>query len=327
MRWLRWIVAALAVVALAAAAILVGGSLLSLDWDRQHSARTDALPLLSGSHADGLVRIETRGGSFRARVAGLSNPGPGVILLHGFPETSAMWTGLLEAAASEGFRAVAFDQRGYSPGSRPDPVSAYAVPELVADVVAVADAAGFATFHLVGHDWGCVVGWAVAAQHPERVRSWAALSIPHPGVLLASVRDDPPAYIRFFQTPWLPELVFTWGGLALLRNGVYAGMPDDQRSEYLAVFAEPGALTAALDWYRALGTSLDAIGRLEVEAPVLFVWGRREFWVDPAARERQREFIRGPYRELEVDAGHWLIQERGPQVTGAILAHIRAASG
>ena len=97
--------------------------------------------------------------------------GDPVILLHGFPETSAMWTPLIEAAASDGFRVVAFDQRGYSPGARPDDVAAYAVPALVDDVLAVADALGFQRFHLVGHDWGCVVGWSVASLHPDRVTS------------------------------------------------------------------------------------------------------------------------------------------------------------
>ncbi len=319
MRLVRWILGVIGCLFLGAAAVFVGGGLLMLDWDREHTARADALPLLSESRGDGLVRIEAGGSVFRARVAGLRNAGPGLILLHGFPETSAMWTPLLEAAASDGFRVVAFDQRGYSPGARPDDVSAYAVPALVDDVLAVADALGFRRFHLVGHDWGCVVGWSVAIRHPDRVISWAALSIPHPGAL-PSLGDDPPAYIRFFQTPWLPELTMTWG-LLLLDDGVVS---PEQRDEYLAVFSEPGALTAVLNWYRAIGVSLGAIGDASraVEPPVLFLWGSGEFWVDDAARERQRPLIQGRYAELEIDAGHFLIEEQEEQVVDAILSHL-----
>ncbi len=326
MRLIRWIVGIVGGLSLAVGAIFVGGALVMLDWDREHSARTEALPLVSESEDNGLVRIKAGGQVFRARVAGLGNTGPGLILLHGFPETSAMWTPLIDAAAADGFRVVAFDQRGYSPGARPDAVSAYTVPELTDDVLAVADAVGFERFHLAGHDWGCVVGWSVAARHRDRVISWAALSIPHPGAL-ESVGDEPPAYIRFFQTPWLPELLMTW---------MFAVMPDDaegyatapgQRDEYIAVFSEPGALTAALNWYRAIDASIAAAGRdlPAVEPPVLFVWGSGEFWVDDAARERQRALMPDRYTELEVDAGHFLIDEQEAQVVDAVLAHMRSA--
>ncbi len=136
--------------------------------------------------------------------------------------------------------------------------------------------------------------------------------------------DDPPAYIRFFQTPWLPELTMTWGLSMLLDDGVDIEMSDEQREEYLAVFSEPGAWTAALNWYRALGASLGAIGDASpvVEPPVLFLWGSGEFWVNDAARERQRPLIQGRYAELEIDAGHFLIEEREEQVVDAILSHL-----
>ena len=237
-----------------------------------------------------------------------------------------MWAPLLPAAVSAGYRVIAIDQRGYSPGARPKGVGSYLVPELITDVIAIADVAGFRRFHLVGHDWGCVVGWSVAIQHPERVTSWAALSIPHPAAL-GSVGDEPPAYIRFFQTPWLPELTLSWGGLSLLRNGVYAEMRPEQRDEYVAVFSEPGALTAALDWYRAIPSGEPfADASLQVEPPTLFLWGSGEPWVDVAARERQLAFIRGSYEELELDAGHWLIEEQEEQVVDAILSHLGQAS-
>lgn len=305
------------------AAVFVAGALLSLDWDREHAARTAELPLVTTARADGLVRIPARSFVFRARVAGLDNTGRGVVLLHGFPESSAMWIPLIEAAAARGHRVVAFDQRGYSPGARPEGVESYVVPELVEDVRAVADAVGFERFHLVGHDWGCVVGWSFVLEHPERVLSWSALSIPHPGALSLTAGDDPPAYIRFFQSPWLPELLFSWNGQATLHT-TYEVMPEAQRDEYLALFAEPGALTAALNWYRAIGASVEAAADdpPPIQRSVQFIWGSGEFWVTPEAREKQRTLVTGPYAELELDTSHWLMEEAPDRVVETVLAHL-----
>ena len=328
MRWLKRIFLALGVSLVLAVAVLAGGSFLSLDWDRQHSARTEALPVFQKGDSDGLVRIEANGMTFRARVYGLSNRGPGLLLLHGFPETSAMWEPLGLAAAEAGYRVVAFDQRGYSPGARPKGASSYAALDLAQDVLAVADAVGFGRFHLVGHDWGCNVGWAVTIQHPDRVLSWSGLSIPHPATLLADVARDPPTYIKVFTAPWIPEVMLTFNDLAGLRS-TYEPATSEQRDEYLAVFSEPGALTAALNWYRAIPLSFEVLEELTppIRTSTLFIYGTGEGWVPPDYLERQREFMAGPYQELELDAGHWLIQPQTEAVVGAVLAHLQRVDG
>jgi pimeloyl-ACP methyl ester carboxylesterase len=323
-RIFKWIV--LVAVASIAIVVLVAviGSQLSLDRERSHRKATDALPIFAGFGENALVRIPARGMEFRARIAGRG--GAGVILLHGFPTTSAMYTPLIEAAAAE-YRVVAFDQRGYSPGARPDDTAAYAIPELTADVLAVADAVGFERFHLVGHDWGSAIGWNVALTHPERVLSWTGLSIAHPRAFLAALQDDPDqqrrsSYFRLFTTPWLPETLFTFNGLAMLR-GVYASMPPAERDEYLRVFSEPGALTGGLNWYRAsLRARAQApSGPVDVSTPTLFIWGNRDEAVGRRAVEAQRPYMKGPYREIELDAGHWLIEENAARIVREILAH------
>ena len=135
------------------------------------------------SAADVQVRIEEidagSRGSFRARRTGPAG-GPPVLLLHGFPETSCCWAAQLPVLADAGREVVAFDQRGYSPGARPDVVDAYKPAELVADVVAVADALGWPHFDLVAHDFGGMVAWMVAGHHADRVRTLAVASTPHP---------------------------------------------------------------------------------------------------------------------------------------------------
>ena len=321
MRWLRRGLLALLLLPVVGLGLIVAIALSSLDWGRAHTARTESLPLLAADSPDGLVRVPANGMHFRARVAGMANTGPAVILLHGFPATSFMWEPVIEAAAAEGFRVLALDQRGYSPGARPDGVDAYRVPTLALDVVAVADAAGFERFHLVGHDWGCVVGWAVAIEHADRLHSWSGLSIPHPGALLAGLRQGLPTYIRIFTAPWVPELMLLSQGLD------YPPIPTHHAEEYRAVFGEPGALTGALNWYRAITVSLEEGERVAgpVEVPTLFVWGTEEQWVTPERLAAQRELVTGPYEELELDAGHWVLEAHPERVVGALIAQLTRA--
>lgn len=306
---------------------------LTLDRSRGHTRATEALPLYAASpvveRADEVprwVRIPAQGLEFRARVAGLAGDGPALILLHGFPETSIMWTPLLERAAKAGFRVVAFDQRGYSPGARPERVSAYALPLLVDDVMAVADAVGFERFHLVGHDWGSLVGWTAAASRPDRVSSWASLSIPHPGAIPEpDARSGPPAYIRVFQLPGVAEGLLGAGGRLAMHRFMWSSHSPAHHEEYEAVFAEPGALRAALAWYRAMefdappGAELPPLGQ-----PVLYVYGKRDIaaFVNERVQARLRDFVDGPFETIALDAGHWLIQDEPAVVVDAVMEHL-----
>jgi pimeloyl-ACP methyl ester carboxylesterase len=299
----------------------------ALDPERTHTRRTEALPFVGDTSGDGLVRIPTARGTFRGRVAGLAGSGPALLLLHGFPETSIMWEPLIEAARDAGYRVAAFDQRGYSPTLRPEGVDDYALPELLADAIAVADSVGFERFHLVGHDWGAIVGWGLAAESAQRVITYTSLSIPHPGAILAGLGDAPaPLYSRIFRLPGVPEAAFAAFDFALMKRAVYNEMPPDVLAEYLTVFREPGALRAAFQWYRAspFDPSARALPDLEVEVPVLWVWGRKDlpFLTDEKAREAMPRFVRGRYREEPLDAGHWLIQEQPDVVVRLVMEQI-----
>src|SRR5438046_662731 len=116
------------------------------------------------------MKIRVRGMAFDVTVGGPDGRPP-VLLLHGFPQNSRMWAGVSPALHAAGLRPVALDQRGSSPGARPTEVAAYRMGELVADAVAVLGELGLDSAHVVGHDWGAVVAWAMAAAQPERVRS------------------------------------------------------------------------------------------------------------------------------------------------------------
>jgi len=329
MKLLRRFVIAIVLIAFIATVILVAGSLSSYDWKRQHTDESSTLPDIA-TKREGLVRITVPNAEFRARAVALDAERTPVLLLHGFPETSAMWLPLLSALADAGHPAVAFDQRGYSPGARPLGVDQYRLDLLVDDVLAVADALGWERFHLIGHDWGAAVGWLTAMTVPDRVRSWTALSIPHPAAFGAALASDPDQqrrsrYFVLFRTPWLPELLFSFNGFSLLES-MYAPMSDVQRDEYLRVFGEPGALTAALNWYRAMDVSeAAATVAATVRQPVLFVWGNRDPAVSRAAVAGQGPYVTGPFQAVELQAGHWLMEEAPEQVIPPVLAHLAAS--
>ena len=226
--------------------------------------------------------------------------GEPVLLLHGFPQTAACWTELAEVLAGAGYRALAPDQRGYSPGARPRAVRGYCMPELVADVLALADQAGVVgRFHLVGHDWGGAVAWHLAARHPERVATLTAVSTPHPrafgAALRASAQPLRSAYIAFFRTPRLPELVLGARGLAGLRLLLAcSGLGPEWVETYAAALAGPGALAAALAWYRAAGPSTLRVPAVVV--PTCHLWGSDDPALGRQATEATARWVTGPYR-------------------------------
>jgi pimeloyl-ACP methyl ester carboxylesterase len=277
--------------------------------------------------------IEANGLVFRARFSGAQgSAGEPVILLHGFPESSIMWAGLMERLGGEGYRCFGPDQRGYSPGARPGGVEAYEYRELVSDVMALADALGYARFHLVGHDWGSAIGWAILHLHPDRVRSWTAMSVPHMDAFASAIADDPDQrkrsqYMGFFMLPEKPERSLAADDFAALRS-LWSSIPKEQVDEYVSIFSQPGALTAALNWYRANTVLLEK--RREgpkfgpVHHPTLLIWGNQDIAIGRAAVERTAQYMKGPYRLAELDAGHWLVQEAPERVHEEISRHLRA---
>ncbi|MCF2527591.1 alpha/beta fold hydrolase [Yinghuangia soli] len=276
------------------------------------------------------VRIQAGGLAFRARAAGPAD-GRLVVLLHGFPQTSAEWLAQLDALGDAGFRAVAFDQRGYSPGARPAEESAYDRDALVGDVLAVADALGAAGagFDLVGHDWGGAIAWQVAGLHPARVRSLGVVSTPHPDAMSAAARDgrsdqrERSSYMDLFRTRGTAEETLLADDAAYLR-AAYQGLPEASVAEYLDVLREPGALTGALNWYRAITPkSLHDAGR--IAAPTLYVWGADDAALSRAAAERTAEHVAGPYRFVALPGvGHWVPEQGADALNTALLEHLAA---
>jgi pimeloyl-ACP methyl ester carboxylesterase len=273
--------------------------------------------------------VRANGFEFRCRAAG--SKGEPVMLLHGFPETSDQWSELIIELVAAGYRCLAPDQRGYSPGARPDDVDDYSLDRLASDVIALADACGFERFHLVGHDWGAAAGWVVVRDHAARIASWAALSVPH--IASYGAAFDLPehranvAYIDSMLVPGKVEGELSRNGFEQLYHS-WASFAPNKVPDYESVFTQPGALTAALNWYRANFASRAqrerAFARFDVWAPTLTVWGNRDPYVGRPATVHEREFMRGPYRFAELDAGHWLMHEAADVCRREIMAHVQA---
>lgn len=267
---------------------------------------------------------------FDVRDSGPADGEP-VVLLHGFPQDSGAFDRLSPVLHSAGLRTLAPDQRGYSPGARPAGRSAYALREVVDDVLALLDAAGLPSAHVVGHDWGGIAAWALAAWHPWRVRTLTALSVPHPAAMSqALVHSDQAlrsSYIAFFQLPLVPEgVLLAGGGTVLRRMLLQGGLPEDLVETYVERMREPGALTAALNWYRALPVGARTpIGKVRV--PTLHVWGDGDAFLGRAATEATAEFVAGPYA-LEVLEGvnHWIPELAAERTGELVTAHVRSAT-
>ena len=274
--------------------------------------------------------IAANGFTFHCREAGREGGEP-VILLHGFPESSAMWTPLIPVLADAGYRVLAPDQRGYSPGARPEGIENYSYARIASDVIALADAVGFDRFHLVGHDWGAGAGWAVVDRYPERIASYAALSVPHVGAFGRAIREDEDqakrsTYITFFQAPGVAEAALSADDFAGLKN-VWSQSSEEEKTEYLALFSQPGALTGALNWYRGsrgIDPNDPEMTFGDVTTPTVLIWGNQDSAIGRKGVEDAAAYMKGPYKFVELDAGHWLIQEKPTEVIAEITTLLQA---
>jgi pimeloyl-ACP methyl ester carboxylesterase len=269
---------------------------------------------------------------FTARAAGPEN-GRQVLLLHGFPQTSGCWRPILTALGEDGYRAVAPDLRGYSPDARPVMMEDYAIEHLVSDVMALANAMEMHTFDLVGHDWGGLLAWLVATEYPDRVRSLTAVSTPHPlalrEVLLGGrSRTDRrvPGYMDIFRQLAVPERLLLGedgSGSGLLELLAEVGLEGAPAREYVEAMAEPGALTAALNWYRAMdGDALDDL--LPVAVPTLYVWSTHDAALGRTAAELTADWVIGIYNfEVLEGVNHWIPETAPAELSERIMAHLR----
>lgn len=249
--------------------------------------------------------------------------GPLVVLLHGFPEYWFSWRAQLPALVAAGYRVWVPDQRGYNLSDKPVGVDSYALPTLAADIVGLLDAAGRARAAVVGHDWGGIVAWYLAAHYPGRVCNTTIINVPHPAVVGPNIWRAPDQllrswYIAFFQLPGLPERLmrrrnWQFGAQMLVRSSRPGTFGPAEVARYKAAWSRPGAITSMLHWYRAL-VRWPASHWPRIQGPVQVLWGEQDMFLNKKfAQLSLAECAQATLHYLP-QATHWVQLEEADKV-------------
>ena len=269
--------------------------------------------------------VEAGGLRFETLVGGPEDGEP-VLLLHGYPQSNGSWRETVDWLAGRGYRAIAPNLRGYSPGANPRDAAEYAMRALVGDVTGIADSLGVDRFHLVGHDWGGALAWAVASAHPDRLLSLTVLSTPHPAALLEALRTSTQllrsSYMGFFKVPRVPELVLSAANFAQLGLSVRAtGLPREAWERDRAQLERVG-LRGPLNWYRGATRSSGGGRQRRIAVPTLFIWGHRDPFLGRRAAELTEKWVGSQYHFAEIDAGHWIAENNSTELQLLLGNHL-----
>ena len=243
--------------------------------------------------------------------------GPVVVLLHGFPQFNTSWNPVIDRLTAQGYRCLAPNQRGYSPGARPLRRRDYRMSEIVEDIRALIDASGAERVHLAAHDWGAAAAWAAAAELPDRIATLTSFSVPHPGAFLKGLVTSRQGlmswYMYVFQLPWLPEryLLGSNGSAVRMSKSLQSGGQSTEAADRDAkAMAAPGVLTAALNWYRALPLTDPRQTAAKVAVPTMYVWSDKDIALAEKPARNTARYVTGDYRfEILRDVSHWIPDE------------------
>jgi pimeloyl-ACP methyl ester carboxylesterase len=276
--------------------------------------------------------VRTNGVSLRVVEAG-PRRGPLVVLLHGFPEFWYGWRRQLPALARAGFRVIVPDQRGYAKSDKPPGVGAYRVEELARDVLGLIDEAGRERATVVGHDWGAAVAWWLGLAHPERLERLAILNAPHPAVMRRHLLRNPRQllrswYILAFQAPGLPERLLARDDYAMLARAVRGGRRGTctaaDLERYREAWAEPGALTAMVNWYRAaMRWAWSPPPPRRVPVPTLMLWGARDRFLGRELAPPSAALCDAARLVFHEHATHWIQHDDADEVSERLVRFVR----
>ncbi|MCH2020962.1 MAG: alpha/beta hydrolase [Saprospiraceae bacterium] len=279
-----------------------------------------------------IENIKANGFEFTCRTIGTPSSGKNIILLHGFPETSMMWEETMIHLHEHGYYCIAPDMRGYSPKARPKGVKNYAIRDIAKDIIMISKVKGLDEFHLIGHDWGAAIGWAIVGLYPNKITTWLAMSVGHLIPLAKATKYDPAqkkmsAYARAFQLRLLPELVLKGNNFKRLRKECWYLCDNNEIKAYISVLNQPKALTSALHYYRKNWKNMlsiaESLNIKAIETPTTLIWGNKDVALGRKAIIESEQYMKGPYKLVELDASHWLIQEAKESVWETILEHLK----
>jgi pimeloyl-ACP methyl ester carboxylesterase len=256
--------------------------------------------------------------------------GPLIVLLHGFPEFWYSWHNQIPYLAEHGYTVVAPDLRGYNETDRPR--KGYDIPTLLRDIEWLIKGLGQQKAHIVGHDWGGVLAWTFAMNYPEMTESLIVMNAPHPAAMLREMRTFKQLrkswYVFAFQIPWLPEYM-------LGRNHAYeigrmlrgaalqkSAFPREVTAKYQEVMSKPGAIKAAINYYRQLFRRLPSSmksNEVHIKAPTLLIWGEQDIALGIELTTGLERWVDDIQIKRIPDSGHWVQQEQPEKVNQYML--------
>ena len=272
--------------------------------------------------------IRTNGIQLHVVQAGPSN-GPLVILLHGFPEFWYGWRRQISCFAEAGYRVWVPDQRGYNTSDKPSGIAAYSLDTLACDVIGLIDAAGQEKVFLVGHDWGAAVAWWIAIKYPDRLARMVVMNVPHGAVLQQHLRRNLTQlrrswYIFFFQLPWLPEALLrfrNWriAAQTMQRSSRRGTFSDSDLDTYRQAWEQPRAITAMLNWYRAIAQRPPTPPvNVRISVPTLLIWGARDTFLGRELAQPSIDMCDDGRLVFIEEATHW-VQHEAPERVNALI--------
>jgi epoxide hydrolase 4 len=265
-----------------------------------------------------------------------------ILFLHGFPEFWYAWKDLLSDFGRD-HHAVALDMRGYNLSAKPEPVEAYRVPLIVEDVRALAENLKAKKFVLVGHDWGGVIAWAFAAQHPEMLEKLVIINAPHPTVFARELANNPAQqkaseYFNLFTSPQA-EQILSANNYAGMLQAFGSALSEEDQKVYLAAWNQPGGLTGGLNFYRASKLSSpagappgeaakppDIQPLAPITTPTLVIWGEKDTALLTGNLEGLDQFVKPLKIERVPDGSHWVVHEKPAFVIERIRKFLKSGA-
>lgn len=271
--------------------------------------------------------IKVNGLNFHIKTAG-DEAGELVVLLHGFPEFWYGWRYQIDALTDAGYRVIVPDQRGYNKSDKPEGVDEYHIDKLIDDVAEIIDHYNKNRAIVIGHDWGGAVGWHLASTRPALVEKFIAINIPHPAVMTEVMKRHPvqmfrSLYMLFFQVPGVPEKFLSFHHFKMMKRALKQTSNKHTFSaadldEYENAWAEKGALTAMLNWYRAAPAGLKSLKK-NVGVPVKIIWGTGDRFLSKTLAKASFKLSEDGEIAWIEDATHWVNHEQPDMVNRHIL--------
>jgi pimeloyl-ACP methyl ester carboxylesterase len=270
--------------------------------------------------------LPTNGIILHTAMAGLKEGKP-VFLLHGFPDTWFGWEAQIEPLAEAGFRVIVPDQRGYNLSDKPKGISSYRMKTLIEDIIGLADTLGYDQFSLAGHDFGAMVGWNLAMYYPARLERVAIANVPHPVVMQKFIRTNLSQmrkswYAFFFQLPYIPEWILKANNWQALTSALPEKLTEKERSRYRQAWAQPGAMTGMINWYRAIWRHPRRLMTASpIEVLTLVIWGQQDRHISyEMAQLSVNTCATGRLVTFE-DASHWVMRDKSKEVSKLLIDH------